>query len=690
MTKAPCFYKTKTDDGDKFPSEYEHWYMRRDQNGCKRRDPKDTPGTLFPQLFKDISDVKSGFAGMTVADFKSVDNLPFPPHFKEPIKQDMPDGVELIVAVIDTDIPLGHRAFRDEEGKSRVLYHWNIGHGPIGSENTLMGQEFTKDDIDKLLKDHSHGDHKGELDQDAFNREIGSVDVHRPSGSRALQTRYSHGAHMLDVAAGADIGTPDGKEFAKKVGIITVSMPSRWEFGEAGEFIDMFMLFAVARVYFIVKGLGDNQQKPTAYACVTSLAFGRQAGVKRDDLGMLAQLLNGINESRPNKNTRFDLILPAGNDNLDRVVARYELKPGDHHIFDWNILPSDQSDNYLEVWAEKGPGVSDEAVNLAVDLFPAGEDPQNTGHMPDTGRYWDVADENGKFGARVYRIKPIDLATRAQTGSGKYIGYLFATSSTDPRGDSLATIPAGRWKVVIKNEGEVPLQVNCSVQTDQSILPVAGVSGRSYLDDEDYKYRVRDEDGQLLDSVKFEDDEWKATDNASGVRRRGTINAASSQTFSAVVGGYRQSDGQPASYSATGASVPDNGSSKSGRSSGRDSPDALMPTDDSPVLAGTFAAGSTDGSRVAMRGTSFAASKATRLIAETWLYDTATRKTSASKIIQQIAAAHEISEIKAHDHGKGKQKFKHPYDPVTSKCAKAKFGRGRVRFHNSSMRSGVE
>ena len=81
---------------------------------------------------------------------------------------------------------------------------------------------------------------------------------------------------------------------------------------------------------------------------------GRQAGVKRDDLGLLSELLEAINASRSEQNARFDLVLPAGNDNLDRVVARYDLKKGCHHIFDWNIIPSDQSDNYLEVWAERG------------------------------------------------------------------------------------------------------------------------------------------------------------------------------------------------------------------------------------------------------------------------------------------------------------------------------------------------
>ena len=212
---------------------------------------------------------------------------------------------------------------------------------------------------------------------------------------------------------------------------------------------------------------------------------------------------------------------------------------------------------------------------------------------------------------------------------------------------------------------------------------------------------MRDEDGQLLDSVKFEDDEWKTTDNANGVRRRGTINAASSQTLSAVVGGYRRSDGQPASYSATGASVPDVASSASPRPPGgeapdvsnprseplgREAPDALMPTDDSPVLAGTFAAGSTDGSRVAMRGTSFAASKATRLVAEAWLATPTDRK-SASVLIKRLATSHEDAETAAHEEGLGKHAFKHPYDPKTSEQAIAKFGNGRVKLCSDGSRS---
>lgn len=675
MTQGPAFHPT-----GKF-TEYDHWYARRDENGVSTRHAEDMPGKLFEKVSGTLLSLEERVARVRSEEIQNLkENDPdfflrssvLPPELNDPPPDlELPEDVEVLVAVIDTDIPLGHRAFRHKNGSSRAIFHWAMGEKAT-EDSALIGQEYVKRQMDHLLKVHSGGSLEGDLDEDAFNRAIGAVDFDRVTGPRALQTRHSHGAHMLDVAAGVD-PAGDGDEFAKKVGIITVSMPSRWEFGEGGEFIDTFMLYAVFRVWAIVETLREKTEKPLP--CAVSLAFGRQAGSKRNDLGLLAQLLK-VFESTREPTCRFDLVMPAGNDNLDRVVARYTLEPGEQEVLEWNILPSDQTDNHLEIWSEVEPTIADPELKLSVNLIPPGEPVPDVAWCPDAGQYWDVAQPGGLFGARAYRIKPRMLDTNS-TAPQRYIGYLLATSASDPRSMRLGTIPAGRWRVVLRNESNVDLQVNVSVQTDQSNLPVAGVSGRSYLNDP--AYRIRDAEGKLIDSVKHNGTRWVGTDNREGVRRQGTINAAASQTFSAVVGGYRATDGTPALYSATGAEVPmrrvalAEGQFEE-EPNGRASPDALLPTDDTPVLGGRLAAGSSDGSRVAMRGTSFAASQATRLVVERWLTDLATVPPNpivqASQIVKEAGAMGEGAETA--------QRFKHGYDPETSSDAVKKFGQGRA------------
>ena len=671
MTQQPLFHPT----GE--VTEYSHWYTRRDENGEDTRHPDDTPGTLFARVSDELLQLEQRFTKFLRDETPdSRKNDPayslledvFPDALKRtPDNLALAEDVDVLVAVIDTDIPLGHRAFRYKEGGSRTVYHWAMGQGEP-DDSALIGQEYVTEQIDNLLATHSGGSPDGDLDQDAFNRAIGAVDFDRVAGTRALQSRYSHGAHMLDVAAGVD---PDCDEeaFAKRVGIITVSMPSRWEFGEGGEFVDTFMLYAVFRVWAIVQRLREKSEKPLP--CAVSLAFGRQAGSKRNDLGLLAQLLAAIEASR-GPQARFDLVMPVGNDNLDRVVARYDLMPGKCKVLEWNILPSDQTDNHLEVWSEVAPTVFDPKLKLSVNLVPPDHELPEMLHCPDAGNYWDVARQGGHFGARVYRIAPRVIEPDDDI-SKRYVGYLFAIAPSEPRSARLATMPAGRWKVMLRNDSEVPLQINVSVQTDQSILPVAGVSSRSYLNDPTYE--IRDAKSNLIDSVKFDGEKWVATDNPEGVRRRGTINAAASQTFSAVVGGYRMSDGTPAHYSTTGATVPPRlVPSVDGKheevENGRNAPDAMFPTDDTPALGGRLAAGSVDGSRVAMRGTSFAASQATRLLVERWLADPLSRRMQASLIMKEAGAAGEGAP--------GARCFKHAYDPQTSPEGVAKFGQGRA------------
>lgn len=630
---------------------YEHWYNRRDENGTPTRAPEDNVLKLLER----------SFAGPT----GNGDNLSTPP--RETKKGsgglDLPDNevpfefenhdYDVIVGVIDTDLPLGHRNFRHRDGRSRVLAHWAMGQ----TSQQAYGTKYNQNEINQLLRSHSAQQNlRDSLDEDGFNRAIGGLDFYNLQGARGLGWRHSHGAHMLSMAGGADPVLDN--TFSQKVGLITVSMPSRWEFGEAGEFLDQHMINAVYWLYQAAQAY--RAQKPEA-PVVTTLAFGRQAGSKIETRDLFGRFINWLN-ARTENGAPFDLVIPTGNDNINKVVARYELAPNEIKHIDWRIPPADQTDNYLEIWAETGSGARLRTDGLAVNLTPPGEMPGNSTSVGQPNHYHDIyQDDSGLFAGRVYKFPDLDTDDTVAELSG----FLCALGPTDPRGHSIGEAQAGLWKISLQNTStEATIIAHLSVQTDQSVQNAAQFSGRSYLDDE--TYQDFDHMGKRLDSVMWKAGRWHVNDTANGTRRHGTVNVAASQSVSAVVGGYQAATGSPALYSSTGM-----GQWANGRPKG---PTTVLETDDSTILWGTLAAGSNDGSRVAMRGTSFAASKAARLVSEYWLSHPRRRKRDAKYILRELAKDFETHQ----------SKYQITYDQTKDPEAEAKLGAGRVPQNGSS------
>ena len=79
--------------------------------------------------------------------------------------------IQAIVGVIDTDIALGHRAFRDAQGASRVLAAWQMEAEGDAETNLPLGHAIYRDRLTELLKKHSGGRLDGQLDTYAFNTE---------------------------------------------------------------------------------------------------------------------------------------------------------------------------------------------------------------------------------------------------------------------------------------------------------------------------------------------------------------------------------------------------------------------------------------------------------------------------------------------------------------------------------------
>ena len=650
-------------------------------------EPKQSVLADSPERFRPLDDQ------VPIPDFAK--NKDFEKHIEQtgdwlPAYDDLPGGTDadgnpiladdtIIVGVIDTGIPLGHNRFRNRDGTTRILAAWQqlaAWSEPDGLSQAYLpfGREVYQDDIDSMLAECStsdgsdsrnHGNRQnltGSLDEDRFNVVTGVLDMKHALGHREAAGRYSHGAHVLDAAAGAD--PEQASEFARRVKIIAVNIPSSNIFGESGTFLDQFMIYAVQRITDLSDAIwhknhpeplrNEDQNRRRGYKVVINISFGKQAGARAasfpwhwpyplqkprdgslvDTWGKTAQnsainpfpdALRRFRKYRENNNLApVYFVMPVGNDNLLRCNAFLEPDPDETKQLNWRVLPEDQSSNYVEIWATPKPSTIGypnglDAIPLEIAVLPPGSDEasfiscvgqKNVTYVRKLGDYaamYFQALPSGKGRSRTFRYVVCVAPTQLQTGEG-------------------ATAPAGMWRIRVRNTGDETIQCVLSVQTDQKILPARSIYKRSYFDD--IAYQVYDDDGLLVESYSYPAEEPVNLDLAAKtpVRRHGTMNASAAHNYVSRVGGYRVSDGKPAPYSATGR----------GRTSGEDdgtqlgsidwegrsgAPTASFPTDDGPAHFGVLSAGASNGSVVAMRGTSFASAQATRRVVQSLLTD---------------------------------------------------------------------
>lgn len=560
------------------------------------------------------------------------EDVPIPPHAKnEDYTEGQPDPDKLpevdldsvIVGVIDTGIGLGNARFRDEKGDTRVLAAWqqNANRKDLGM-NTPLGQQryvpFGKDlyfqDIQRLLKKHGSKTLKNYLREDDFNRDAGSVDFENLLGHRELAGRFAHGTHVLDIAAGFDpLAMGTDPDILRRMKILAVNLPHRDTYGASGTFLDYFTLFAIKRIAELSDLIwskawaskhdrGTDPEGVRGFPIVINLSFGKNGGPK-DGRDFFNVVFREINHQRVADNrTPITLVLPMGNDNLERGSAVLDLAKGARDSLVWRTRPTDQTPNFLEIRTEPQ---STEAADkyhvvapLEIMVTPPGGIPTKA-IRGKHGNHWFI----GNF-ARLYT----SIEYSKQTKTFRHFYLLCVTASERSPNSELIARP-GAWTILLRNRGKKPVRVHLDVQSDQSTLPYAATGLRSYFDAPSYSRHV--ESGRRRDSYAYPFDPYQGgLDNSPVVRRHGSMNDTASSRDTVAVAGYRLSDGRPVDYSATGLDeVVDPDTGKIG-------PTLAQVTDDGAAHFGILASGAASGSVVAMRGTSFAAAATTRRIAE--------------------------------------------------------------------------
>jgi hypothetical protein len=482
----------------------------------------------------------------------------------------------VVIGVIDDDIAFGHERFQDAPGSTRIHYFWDQVEPLAGG--SFYGKEAFKNDrgtipgIDRRLGIYAN--------EDQFYRSYGYLDYWN-AGHKAYARRGGHGTHVLDLAC-----NPPQPGIGP---LVAVQLPSATTQDTSGGSLAPQVYDALMYMLMRADDISSANKVP-ALPLVVNLSYGMPAG-PHDGTGQLERAIDEVIDSvnTPQK-ILLQVVLPAGNAHLSRGHAQFSLQPKTSEVLRWRVLPDDWTESFLEIWY---PGVDDSGKCDSVIQVSVRTPTGNATVAFGEGTTYEWQPTAGVTAAMVSFYPAVAPGTR------KLIRISLAPTAW-PDG-ALTLAPAGVWEITVQNAGGAPVSdIHSWVQRDDTAIGYARRGRQSYFDHGDYARF--DTGGRPI--------EQDPIPSSSVVRRDATINAIATRQLAIVVGGFRRSDWKQAPYTASGPVV-----DAARKNPYPDGPDAMAVSDDSPSHRGVLAAGSRNGTAVAMQGTSVAAPQIARLAA---------------------------------------------------------------------------
>ena len=552
----------------------------------------------------------------------------------------------IIMAVIDDGIAIANRCFQKPDGTSRVLNFWHMGLKPLSFEEAQTvpwGREYWKASAtpqDRQSIDYILSETKG--DEARFYRLAGISD-HTRQANETSQLRFSHGTHVLDLAAGSDPKDPN--DVTHKRPIIAVQLPADVVEDSSGATLGAHLCAAIqfirARARRIAKGSGLD------VAVVVNLSYGFTAGPHDGSTQIEKFLDNAIHSESGTDDPPLQIVLSAGNANLSRCYAQMHPRPepepetngeGEQEfLLRWRILPDDETQTEMQIWL---PGQPPEELRQGVPLnllektrvklhirTPDGE--ENSQPAIEDPRIEHILKLKNKVIARVrYIVDP-------GNGRGMFsIRTMPTVRRLHDQDHADLKVPAGQWQLRIKimtdNARDTITRedpIRAWIQRDDSIYGFRRRGRQSFFEDPEYP----NEDlgtGYTLTEV----------DPESPVQRESLLSAIASGARTVVAGGYEKRGFRALPISAGGPIVQTTKDRTTPQQQDMEltKPDLLAPASDSFVHRGILAAGSRSSSRVAMLGTSAAAPQVARRLANLYSY-------SGSKNWNRVSFARQIA-----------------------------------------------
>jgi len=577
------------------------------------------------------------------------------------VKAPQLDRNSVIVGVVDRGVPLNHSRLCNEAG-TRILASWQIdADWDVAKQAYLpFGREVYKADIDEAICSAST--------DEAFFEKLGLVDLQSRNRSNDIMYRQSHGAAVLDLAAGAAPGTAP-----ENIWVIVVNLPSRSTIGPSGGFLDYFTTLAAERLRLLSDWiwLANFPDEPIGegggFPIVMNLSFGKNAGPQSSD-DFFHHTIADIRKNR-SPHAPFIPVIAAGNDNLEEGRAKRRVPPHkkDPIYQGWWIQPEDQSPSFLEVWSEpiadeeleKGFIAEGEFLPFTFDVFPPGFDTAQFADVSPKVHSFRVLNHGAMkpqnpsilFGEAPFSAVTVRKFSEPGASGFSRLQFTVCVLPTIDHARPGEVVPSGEWLIAIKNLTSAEVTFDFMVQTDQTNGRSTRTSQRSWLTDP--AYQRYDKTGRIVDSYAYP--ELKSTDPVHAiVRRHGTLNSTAVGDGFISVAGHRELDGRPSAYSSTGARNAEN----------KHVPDVSFPIEDGAAHPGVLTAGSKNGSVLPIGGTSMAAAMATQRLS----LNLSRLKSNSSGDIMKFDPEQWFRATAQHED---------PYD--VSALARPKLGWGRVK-----------
>ena len=555
--------------------------------------PEDKAGLVssFPKDCVEILDVGVAVPGAFVTNIAGAGR-------SSPTGKDIRKDI-VVTAIIDDDIRFAHERFRDTQNSTRIRHFWKQGIETFyASENDVtvaLGKEFDKAALDQLISTTRYEPeiYRRLLQETARAAQVGRDSTILSSGKfydasyrRSYGFRTSHGAHVMDVAAGAPVGV----QSANFHPIVAVELPELATLETNGARLDSYVLQAVHRIFSWVDNW-HHETETVRVSVVINLSYGITAGPK-DGTGLLERELALLAAGRESEGLPTKFVLPAGNAYRGQLSGAMALTPKKPQSVDWCVQPGDKSPSFLEIRTcaqcpieicLKTPDGEEQKVSLL---------PEQKDHSYD----WDIKGRGIRNG-RIY-------CQRKGQDSDHWLITL-ALSPTQNYEAPFHRAPAGTYKVSLKTLGSSETVAFFDVQRDDSLTNYPAFGRQAYLDD----CNVSGFDQELKGY-------FEPSCNSTVTRHRTLspyVTHQSEQIFS--VGGTFDHDNRfgstdpkekrPSYYSASADSHEH-----------APHPDISAVSEDGMAFGGVLAAGGFSGSSSIIGGTSVAAPQVTRLLVE--------------------------------------------------------------------------
>jgi hypothetical protein len=540
-------------------------------------------------------------------------SLPLKPSQPEPsfrrlerFKEGKEPTGSLLIGVIDDGCPFAAAHFikrsADGSASTRILGIWDqnqrcpvemISGRPFGKElqDFKYGLEYRRDfasptaeiGIDEWINLHSTP--AGIIDEDS---------CYRDAEFTSLSRRQSHGAHVMDVAAGR---TPTASRVGPSPG--DRRDPPSWKPGTdpASGADVVFVQFSddcirdatgVWLKNYVVDGILyilSFADPVKTCKVVINVSYGPTTG-PHDGTAVLESALTALvaEYNGTGGKPKLEIVLPAGNAYLSEGHIAVTTQGKQPHNVDWiwRLPPDNAVLCFAEIWMDKtkasgvvvkltSPSGASSYASAGLPLPPPGSLPAST----------------GVYGPLTW---------------GGDMMWLLAVGPTITKSGAVAVAEHGDWKIEVTGIG-APAQVDAYVARSDPNMGVRTGARRSYFVDPNW------ERSRSAASCKYIDGEFD--NSGSLIHRDGTLNGIGTGNDPSVhvAGGYIIANGRKSPYSSAGPA-------RGGVPTPRVGPDFALPCDESYALGGIRAGGNRSGSVFRLKGTSAAAPQLARHIAK--------------------------------------------------------------------------